>query len=471
MVSAIFQATMPSQTLPKTYHIQTYGCAMNYSDAERLETVLNRLGLKKERTMKNSDIVIFNTCSVRKHAEDRAMGSLKKINAWKQLKPNLLVGFTGCMVRTSSTRNSHEKDTLLKKLQGLDFAFRIEDSANFPSFIQELNPRFNVPEISEAELSNYFLINPESKSKAQVLIPIGTGCDKYCFYCIVPYARGRERSRDMDEIVKEAELAVENGAVEITLIGQTVNSYGLSASDRSSKRFDYSPPPFIQLLAKLNSFYDKGLRRVRFTSPYIPDVSDELIEAMATLKTLQPYIHLPIQAGDNRTLKHMNRKYTIEEYRQKIQKIRKCIPEIAISTDIIVGYCGETDEEFENTYKLFEEIRWDHAYLAQYSVRKGTFAAKNYKDNVPAHIKAMRWHRLNTLLGKISKEKHSKFVGKTVNVLVESKKDDYCVGRSEHFKTVQFKAGRNLIGKIVPVRVIKSYEWVLEGELLPTYFF
>lgn len=462
---------MPTTTSRPKYYIETYGCQMNYSDTERLQTVLNSLGFEKTENEKNASLIMMNTCSVRQKAEDRVLGRMKKIKNYKKENPDLLLGLTGCMVRTSSSR-LHEKenrDKLLNMLKMLDFVIRIEDIGNIGKFITNLQPNMDFPETSEGELGDYFNINPHITSKKQVFVPIGTGCDKFCTYCIVPYTRGRERSRTVEEINEEAKRFVENGAVEITLIGQTVNSYGLARSDNKKfmdKNGTKIAHPFTALLKKLDTLSKKGLKRLRFTSPYAPDVSDKMIEAMANLKTLMPYIHLPIQSGDNRTLRRMNRKYTVEFYRELIARIRARIPDIAISTDIIVGFCGETEEEFENTCRLYKEIKWDHCYLAQYSPRTGTTSEKFFKDDIPREVKRERWHKLNSIMTKISAERLAQFVGRKVRVLVESQRGRICTGRSEHFKQVTFLSDKKIIGEIVPVKITRAREWILEGQTL-----
>lgn len=453
------------------YHIQTYGCQMNYSDTERMEAYLQALGFDKAETFEKADLIMFNTCSIRQHAEDRVYGHMRTIEQIKRSKPNLITVVTGCMVRKSSSRYSSERDKLFNSMRELDIALRTEELPKLASLAREINPETKIPEIKEEALEDYFQISPthtSHQSKAQAFVAISNGCDKFCTYCIVPYSRGREKSRKIESILEEAKALVENGCLEITLIGQTVNSYGLSQYDKEEATFAYlgTKEPFVYLLEELDKLYEKGLRRVRFTSPHPKDMSDQLIDAMATLKTHMPYLHLPVQSGDNRTLKRMNRTYTIEHYREIVKKLRKAIPGISISTDIIVGFCGETDEEFENTYNFFDEMDFEHAYLSQYSERTGTTAARFIKDNISKEVKAERWHRMNDiLLKKKSTEAHKRFLGKTVHVLVENQEGKKCLGRTEHFKTVEFQSGRKLLGQIVPLKITKALEWILIGEL------
>ncbi len=451
--------------MSRSYYIQTLGCQMNYSDSERIDTVLQHLGLTKTDEMNNADLILFNTCSIRQKGEDRVLGQMRKITQMRRVRPNLLVAITGCMVRKTATKLFSEPDSLLRKVDELDMTFRIEDLPQVPSMLSELWPDYSFPEIIEANLKNYFNINPLYTSRFQAFVPIGTGCDNFCTYCIVPYSRKREKSREMDKIFEECRRLVDNGCVEITLLGQNVNSYGLSNLDNKTDEFKGMRQPFIKLLEHVDSLKKYGLQRLRFTSNHPKDLSDELIDAMARLDTLMPYLHLPIQSGNDEILKRMNRNYTVDSYRELIKKLRKTIPGISISTDIIVGFCGETEEQFMDTYRLFEEIKWDMAYHAQYSTRKGTFADQNLEDDIPKEVKKDRWHRLNELLKSTSHEKNREFEGREVEVLVEKFTKGRCEGRSEHSKIVVFNSNEDLTGQLVNLQVKKGREWLLEGCL------
>ncbi len=454
-----------------TYNIQTFGCQMNYSDTERMEAYLQALGFDKVETFEKADLVMFNTCSIRQKAEDRVHGYMRTIGQLKRHKPDLMVVVTGCMVRKSSSKYSPERDKLFNSMRELDIALRTEELPKLARLAREISDETKIPEIFEENLEDYFKIQPtydSYQSKSQAFVAVSNGCDKFCTYCIVPYSRGREKSRTIEDILQEVERLVDGGCKEITLLGQTVNSYGLSQHDKEEETFAYlkDKEPFVHLLEEVDKFRDKGLVRVRFTSPHPKDMSDQLIEAMGKLKTHMPYLHLPIQSGDNRTLKRMNRSYTVEQYKEKVEKIRAAVPDISISTDVIVGFCGETEEEFQNTYNLFKEMEFEHAYLAQYSERIGTTAARFIKDDIPKEVKHKRWHSLNDLLRENSKKALKRFIGKTVTVLVENRDGKTCTGRSEHFKTVEFESGRNLLGKLVPVKITESREWMLKGELI-----
>ena len=450
----------------RKYYIQTLGCQMNYSDSERIDAVLQNMGFSKVYKMGDADLVIFNTCSVKQKAEDKVFGQMVNVDKLKKINKHFIVGITGCMVRETSTREDEERDRLLGRSQHTDFVFRIEDLPRLPGIIMQLWPDIDFGEIAEANLKNYFEINPIYTTKAQAFVPIGTGCDNFCTYCIVPYSRKREKSRPMDDIVKECEKLVDNGCLEITLLGQNVNSYGLSNLDKKTDEFKEIQTPFVHLLERVDALKSKGLKRLRFTSNHPKDLSDELIDAMARLETLMPYLHLPVQSGNDDVLKKMNRHYTADWYRDLIKKLRTAVPGIAISTDIIVGFCGETEEQFMDTYRLFEDIQWDMCYLSQYSTRIGTFANQNMDDDITPEVKAERWHKMNKLLKKYALKGHKVFEGKDVEVLVEKCKNGKCEGRSEHFKTALFDSSEDLTGTLQKMHVELGREWQLEGKLI-----
>lgn len=441
---------------------------MNVSDSERISTYIEALGYEPANDFTDSDLVIFNTCSIKQKAEDKALGYMKQMKEIRKNNKSLVVVITGCMIRTSSSRYSEKRDGLFHRVEEIDIALRIEELPKFAELMREINPELKVDSIKEENLEDYFKIEAAHSSKAQAFVPVSSGCDKFCTYCIVPYSRGREKSRSIEDIFKESEELVEKGCKEITLLGQTVNSYGLSIYDKINKSFAHLPQgkePFVALMEKIDTLKSKGLKRLRFTSPHPKDMSEQLIDAMATLETSMPYVHLPVQSGDNRTLKRMNRTYTIERYMDIVTSLRKKIPGISISTDIIVGFCGETDEEFENTYAMFKDVCFDHAFISQYSQRSGTFASKHIQDDIPKEVKAERWHRLNDLLRDTSNIQLDRFVNQEVEVLVESQKDTDCIGRTPHFKTVKFKSNKSLVGRIAKIKVNKAKDWMLFGEM------
>lgn len=458
---------------------------MNFSDSERIATVLEGLGFTSAQDEKEANLILFNTCSIRQNAENRVFGLVRLMRTLKKEHPDLIVGITGCMVRRSSTRETAKnlQDELVKKMPTTDFVFRIEDLPKLKSFLQEIKPDLKfAPEQDEAlsgTVGNYFKITPKTQNKFQAFVPIMTGCDKFCTYCVVPFTRGREKSRPLEEIVAEVTLLAEQGCKEITLIGQNVNSYGLSFADKIKFEqpkiprpweSDAAPlpkgqkPPFVKLLEALNKI--DGIDRIRFVSPHPQDMSDSVITALATLPKLCNYVHLPVQAGDNDVLKRMRRTYTREQYFVLVEKLHKAIPDLALSTDMIVGFPGETKAQFENSYKLYKEVEWDMCFLAQYSARRGTFSAAHYPDDVSPKEKARRWHKVNTLLTKIAAKKHKACIGTTQEVLVEKQDGTHCSGRARNFKLVQFESGREMIGKIARIKIVGAGKWHLKGELI-----
>ncbi|MBD3328625.1 tRNA (N6-isopentenyl adenosine(37)-C2)-methylthiotransferase MiaB [Candidatus Peregrinibacteria bacterium] len=450
------------------YYIQTLGCAMNYSDTERVSSMLEKLGYEKTETPEDADIYIFNTCSIRQKGEDRVYGQYQNVAGWKKSNPRLLIGITGCMVRNTSTKNTEREnqDHLLKLLDQLDFVFRINDTHKLGEVLSEAEPRLEIPELEEGGLNDYLRVKPKYQVAHQAFVPIQIGCDKYCTYCIVPYARGREKSRPMQDIIAECTDLVEKGCKEITLVGQTVNSYGKSVLDEQDGQFAHLKDPFVSLLEELDKLTEKGLNRLRFTSPHPRDYNENLIEAHARLQCLTPHFHLPIQAGDDQMLQKMNRQYTFEKYKKLIDKIREILPEASVTTDIIVGFCGETDEQFENTVKAYNNVRWDMAYLARYSPRKGTVSWKAFKDDVSREKKAERWHKLNKLLEACSREYNESMTGKTLEVLVEKFDNEtgLAEGKSRENKIVQFPGAPDLIGHVVNVKITNALTWTLKGE-------
>ena len=447
------------------YHIKTYGCQMNHSDSERLASLLEGYGYKNTDTIENANLVIFNTCSIKQKAEDKVLGQMNAISKLKRKKSNILMGITGCMTRIPSSSNSEVKDPLFKLVKNLDICFPIKDLPKLAGLLKEVKPELSRFEMEEADLKNYFKIQPKYKTKFQAYLPIMTGCDKFCTYCIVPYSRGRETSRPIDEILKEAKQLVEEGCIEITLLGQNVNSYGLSWSDKESGKFTYEENPFVQLLKAVDKI--EGLKRLRFTSPHPQDMTEDVIDFVAESRTLMPCLHMPLQSGSDYILKKMNRNYDTAKFRSQIEYIRKTIPGCAITTDMIVGFCGETDEQFEETCKFFEEMCFDIAFISQYSTRKGTVAGMLKKDDVPKEVKTERWHRMNDILRKTSTLNNKNFENKTVKVLVEKvNRNNQLSGRSEHMKEVVFDGSEDLIGTIVDVKIDKALEWLLQGTLV-----
>lgn len=404
---------------------------MNKSDAERLAAILEGLGYQKTDNEKSADLIAVVACSVRQSAVDRIYG---KIKIWNKLKKNkkIVTLLTGCVLKSDQKKLS----------QSFDLIFDIKNLNKLPKLLKKERP------IS----SDYFSVTPKYQSKFQAYVPISTGCNNYCTYCVVPYARGPEISRPAKEIINEVKSLINSGYKETTLLGQNVNSY-------YSENYN-----FPKLLKTINDL--PGNFWLNFVTSHPKDLSDELIKIMANGKKICQYMHLPVQAGDNKVLKAMNRHYTSVHYKNLIKKIRKAMPDIAISTDIIVGFPKETKAQFNNTAKLMKQINFDMAYLAEYSPRPGTAAAK-LEDNVPAAEKSRRWKILNEILKKSALKNNKNYLKKIVEVLINNHDKGYFYGKTKTFKTVKIKKSPNIkIGDIIKVKIIKAADFCLEGVRL-----
>lgn len=475
----------------KRFAIKTFGCQMNISDSERIAGYLEPMGWEEVDYEADPELVILNTCSIRQKAEDRVIGLIHNLGKKKKQNPNLRVGVTGCMVRHTGIRrdllvSENEKlvsdDKLFGHMPALDFVFRIEDTCKLGEYIDEIrheplissdfstdSESLDPEERYENSVHKYLNVKPHYKNKAQIMVPIMTGCDHFCSYCIVPFTRGREISRPLSRIVEEVQIAADNGCKEVTLLGQNVNSYQTGEDlDNSFRNQKDKKSDFVKLIEAIDAI--PGITRIRYTSSHPRDFDDDLIEAHVNLESMCDYVHLPVQAGDNEVLKNMKREYKIEEYYEKMKRLKDAIPNVALSTDIIVGFCGETQEQFENTLKMVRDIEFDLIYLAQYSARKGTFADKMLQDDVPHEEKYRRWHALNDLLAETVHKKNQRYQDQTVEVLVEEKKRDIYIGKSRESKIVQFTSDReDLIGEEVDVKITSPKTWILEGvEVAPS---
>jgi tRNA-2-methylthio-N6-dimethylallyladenosine synthase len=446
------------------YVIQTYGCQMNTSDSERIVTVLDKMGYEPCKAFKEADLIILNTCAVKKKSEDRIYGLGKQFKVLKEQNPNLVIGITGCVIRNETGLRHESKEEIFKTMDDVDFAFRIRDLMRLPEMLGRLHKIKGAEGIKD--LANYFHIDPTIGNISQVFIPIMSGCNNFCAYCIVPYARGREESRSMAEILDEVGKAAKRGAKEINLVGQNVNTYKPSDVDPQSKE-----SPFAQLLRKIDQV--KGVDRIRFYTVHPKDMSDDIIDLYGELRTMTPHLHLPVQSGSNSVLKRMNRLYTVERFKELVAKMRKRIPRMSISTDIIVGFCGETEEEFMESYNLIQELKIDLVYVSKYSEREGTLAAKTLKDDVPKEVKIDRFERITDGMMRVSHEYNQPFIGKTVRVLVERIRKGYADGKIPEFKMCRFPIkgmsadeANRLIGQYVNVKVEKALEWALEGKTI-----
>lgn len=433
---------------------ETYGCQQNENDTERIRGMLKEAGFEFCNSAEDADLVVYNTCAVRENAEDRVYGRLGILKHIKQSRPDMVIALCGCMVQ-----QAHIAEKIKKVHNHVNLIFGTHALYKFPELLYNAYKR-DTKMIIDAESSDGAIcedipILRESDSKAWVSIMYG--CNNFCSYCIVPYVRGRERSRKPERILAEIKELTENGVTEICLLGQNVNSYGKDLEEDTD---------FSDLLRMVNEI--DGVKRIRFMTSHPKDFGDKLIDAMAECDKVCPQLHLPFQAGNDRVLAQMNRKYTKAEYLEKIRRVKERIPGLALSTDVIVGFPTETNEEFEDTLEVLREAEFDTIFSFIYSRREGTPAAK--LDFVLTEEEIHNnFNRLLEVQNEISKRKNDAYVGTTRTVLVDgaSKNNpEMLSGRTDTSKIVNFKGGSELIGKYVDVKITEAHTWSLNGELI-----
>ena len=434
----------------KTYHILTYGCQMNEHDSEKISGMLTSIGYEETTDDKSADLVIFNTCLIRENAELRVFGKLGEVKGLKRKNPDMLVAVCGCMMQRQETR-----EKVLKKFSFVDIIFGTNTIHELPMLIYnvEINKRKSVGIVDNTE-SIYENMPKQRKFKHKALVNITYGCNNFCTYCVVPYVRGREKSRELNEIIQEIKALAEDDCKEVTLLGQNVNSYGSNLEKKVT---------FAELLYEINKI--EGIERIRFMTSHPKDLTDDLIKAIKECDKVCKHVHLPVQAGSNNVLSRMNRKYTKEHYLNLVEKLKKAVPDIAITTDIIVGFPGETEEDFLETIDIVKKVQYDSAFTFLYSVREGTEAAK-MENQVPDEVKHERFDKLLDVLYPIVLERNQQCIGKVFPVLVESAENDKLTGRTEHFRLVHFKGSNALIGEIVNVRITNVKTFHMEGEFV-----
>lgn len=437
------------------YYLLPLGCQMNRSDTERVRTVLHGMGFTETDKEEEANILGVIACSVRQKGIDKVYSRILKWNEMKQ-SHNCITFVSGCILPADRER--------FVKL--FDLVFTMNELPDLPEMIQQYGA-FHMPinrnVNPSANMDRFWVIDPDHLSDFEAFIPIQNGCNKFCTYCAVPYTRGREVSRKSDDIIAELKELVEKGYKSITLLGQNVNSYGL---DKKGDEIN-----FAELLRRIGAYGDASGKEfwVYFTSPHPRDMSDEVIEVISQYKCLGKQIHLPIQSGDDNMLQRMNRRHTLDDYRHIIHTIRRLLPEATIFTDIIVGFTGETEEEFENSRKAMEEFKYNMAYIAQYSVRPGAVASA-WADDVPKAKKRERYHILTDELMKHSLVYNQGLIGKTQKVLVTGydRKNGYLTGHTEGKIVIRFQSrDKNLIGQIVTVKVTSATALSIEGTLFP----
>ena len=422
------------------YYIWTVGCQMNKADSERLESALGQMGFEPRTSPKEADVIVLNSCVVRQSAEDRVVGMMTSLKPLKQRNQDKVLALMGCMVGPKT-------DELEKRFPYVDVFMQPQQYQPLIDLLGERN-----------DIDTEGCIGPlVARPDVATYIPIIHGCDKFCTFCIIPYRRGREVSRPVAEIVREAEMLVKRGVKEVTLLGQNVDSYGHDLPGEHD---------LGDLLAAVNDV--SGLERVRFLTSHPNDMSDHIIDSVAQLDKVCEHINLPFQAGDDKVLEDMRRGYTNDEYRRLIDRIRSRIPNVSLSTDVIVGFCGESDAQFEETLSLIEDIKFDKVHAAAYSNRPGTIAERRLIDDVPQDEKKLRLKAIEILQERIATEINAPLLGRDFDVLVEGRKRGKWYGRNRNDKLVFINDGdpdANLAGKMVKVSVDKTAPWSLQGTI------
>ncbi len=438
----------------RKYYIATFGCQMNENDSEKLAGMLTEMGFEEAKEIENSDIIIYNTCCVRENAEQKVYGHLGALKRIKREKPDIVIAVCGCMMQQKNV-----VEVITKKYRHVDLIFGTHNMYRFPELLHKiLTDRQILVDVWDTEGSVVEGIPIIRKDKIKAWVTIMYGCNNFCSYCIVPYVRGRERSRKVNDVVNEVRTLGQQGYKEVTLLGQNVNSYGKDLEDKSS---------FARLLYKINDSDLKGVERIRFMTSHPKDLSNELILAMRDCNKVCEHLHLPLQSGSSRILKEMNRRYTKEQYIYLAKRVKENIPGIALTTDIIVGFPGETDEDFMDTIDVIKKVEFDTAYTFLYSKRPGTPAAVR-EDQIPEEIKKKRFELLVKVQNQISKKINDTLIGKTVEILVEGTSktnSDIYSGRTRTNKIVNFEGREDLVGSLVRVKIDKASTWSLEGTV------
>ncbi len=432
------------------YFINTMGCKLNENDSEKISGMLTEMGYEETNSFENANLVVFNTCCIRENAEEKVFGKLGELKNIKA-KNNMIICFAGCM-----SQEPHVIEKIKKSYSQVDIIFGTHNLYKFPEMLynklESQKKVFDVWDI-DGEIFEGLPIKRDGSTSASVTIM--NGCNNFCSYCIVPYTRGRERSRKPEDILKEISGLADEGYTEIMLLGQNVNSY--NGGDGYN---------FANLLRDIDKI--EGIKIVRFMSPHPKDFSDDVIDAIAECPSICKVIHLPLQSGSTAVLKAMNRRYTKEQYLELVDKIRNKIPNVSFTTDIIVGFPGETEEDFEDTLDVVSKVKFEQIFMFIYSVRKGT-RAETMPNHISEDIKSERFNRLKALADKITEEENIKYIGTIQDVLVEGiskTNENMLTGRTRSNKVVNFKGDKDLTGKEVKVKIISEHVWHLKGEIV-----
>ena len=439
------------------YIILTMGCQLNENDSEKLSGMIEKMGYTNTENIEEADLIVFNTCCVRENAEDKLFGKLGEAKKIKE-KRGTIIAIGGCMMQ-----EKHIVDKLQKSYPFFDIVFGTHTLHKFPQDLY--NVILNKKRIADiididGEIIEGLPIKRNDNIKASVTIMYG--CNNFCSYCIVPYVRGRERSRKPEDIINEVRELADKGYKEITLLGQNVNSY---MRNEVLENENEKITSFAKLLYAVNKI--KGIERIRFISPHPKDFTEDVIDAIKKCDKVCKLIHLPLQSGNSRVLKEMNRKYTKQQYLELVEKMKKEIPNLTLSTDIIVGFPGETDEEFEDTLDVVKKVNFEQVYMFIYSRRVGT-PADRMQNQVPEEQKHIRFEKLKKLVEEQIEEKNKKYINTIQKVLVEGKSknnEDMLTGRTDSNKVVIFKGNDNLIGQIINLKIVSEHMWYLKGEV------
>ena len=434
----------------KKYYLKTYGCQMNVHDSENLKAILEDMSFTESDTMECADIILLNTCAIRENAHNKMFGFLGRVKHLKETKPNIICGICGCMTQEESV-----VDELKSKYKWVDIIFGTHNIHRLPNILEEsINKQKQEIEVFSIEGDVYENIPVKRDSKYKAWVNIMYGCDKFCTYCIVPYTRGKQRSRLPIDILNEVKELVKAGYKEVTLLGQNVNAYGKDLG------IDYTMGNLLEEVAKT------GIERVRFVTSHPWDFDDKMIDIIAKYDNIMPYIHLPLQSGSDRILKLMGRRYTKEKYIELFNKIKNKVKNCSITTDIIVAFPGETEEDFNDTLDVVNKCKFDSAFTFIYSPRIGTPGAL-MKNDLTEEEKNKRLYKLNEVINKHANEKNSEYLNKIVPVLIEgpSEKEGKLMGYTDTMKLVNVKCDKSYIGKIVNVKITSIKTWSLDGEI------
>ena len=444
------------------YTILTMGCQLNENDSEKLCGMLDEMGYEKTENQKEADIALFNTCCVRENAEDRLFGKLGELKKLKEEK-GIIIAIGGCMMQ-----EKHITDKIKESYPFVDIIFGTHTLQRFPEDLYKvLTEKKKLEDILDIDGRVYEGLPIKRDSKIRASVTIMNGCNNFCSYCIVPYVRGRERSRQPRAIIEEVKELAKQGYKEITLLGQNVNSYLRIEREKQIPFEEYEGVhSFATLLQAINKI--DGIERIRFVSPHPKDFTDDVIEAIANCDKVCKLVHLPLQSGNTKVLKEMNRKYTKEQYLNLVKKMKSKIPNLTLSTDIIVGFPGETDEEFEDTLDVARKVKFEQVYMFIYSRRVGTPGDK-MENQVPDEIKHKRFNRLKELVESQIGENNQKYLGTIQKVLVEGESKNnkkLLTGRTDSNKVVIFEGDKKLIGQMIDLKIVSEHMWYLKGNII-----